>query len=176
MGYQITWFVLWGVLWAVYFMLDGFVLGSGILHPVLGKSDTDRRILINTIGPVWDGNEVWLITAGGATFAAFPTTYALMFSNLYSALILLLFALIAYASAWLRAGAGSRPLPAWRCPTTAGRSGTRGPPGRAPRRPTGRWSAPSRATRSCASGSSLASCTRSGRTSPTSATRWRAIR
>ena len=92
--YQVTWFVLWGVLWAVYFMLDGFVLGAGFLSGVLAKDDTDKRVIINTFGPVWDGNEVWLLTAGGATFAAFPTTYALMFSNLYSALILLLFALI----------------------------------------------------------------------------------
>ncbi len=92
--FQIIWFVLWGVLWAVYFMLDGFVLGTGFLSGVLAKNDTEKRVLINTLGPVWDGNEVWLITAGGATFAAFPTTYALMFSNLYSALLLLLFALI----------------------------------------------------------------------------------
>lgn len=94
MELQITWFVLWSVLWAVYFMLDGFVLGAGMLHPVLGRSDTDKRVIINTLGPVWDGNEVWLITAGGATFAAFPTTYSLMFSYLYTALLLLLFALI----------------------------------------------------------------------------------
>src|SRR5512136_1775809 len=94
MEFQIIWFVLWGVLWAVYFMLDGFVLGAGSLHYMLGKSEEDRRVLINIIGPVWDGNEVWLITAGGATFAAFPTTYALMFSYLYTALLLLLFALI----------------------------------------------------------------------------------
>jgi cytochrome bd ubiquinol oxidase subunit II len=92
--FQIIWFVLWGVLWGVYFMLDGFVLGTGFLAGFLAKNDTEKRVLINTVGPVWDGNEVWLITAGGATFAAFPTTYALMFSNLYSALILLLFALI----------------------------------------------------------------------------------
>ena len=92
--FQIIWFVLWGVLWAVYFMLDGFVLGTGFLAGILAKNDTEKRVLINTVGPVWDGNEVWLITAGGATFAAFPTTYALMFSNLYSALVLLLFALI----------------------------------------------------------------------------------
>src|SRR5665647_1739967 len=92
--FQITWFVLWGVLWAVYFMLDGFVLGTGFLAGFLAKNDTEKRVLINAVGPVWDGNEVWLVTAGGATFAAFPTTYALMFSNLYSALILLLFALI----------------------------------------------------------------------------------
>jgi cytochrome bd ubiquinol oxidase subunit II len=92
--YQITWFVLWSVLWAVYFMLDGFVLGTGFLSAFIARNDTEKRILINAVGPVWDGNEVWLLTAGGATFAAFPTTYALMFSNLYSALILLLFSLI----------------------------------------------------------------------------------
>jgi len=94
MAFQIIWFILWGVLWAVYFMLDGFVLGAGMLHRYLGRNDTERRVIINTFGPVWDGNEVWLITAGGATFAAFPTTYALMFSYLYTALLLLLFALI----------------------------------------------------------------------------------
>ncbi|RII26003.1 MAG: cytochrome d ubiquinol oxidase subunit II [Geobacter sp.] len=94
MELQITWFVLWGVLWSVYFMLDGFVLGTGFMSGFLARTDTEKRVLINTLGPVWDGNEVWLVTAGGATFAAFPTTYALMFSNLYSALLLLLFALI----------------------------------------------------------------------------------
>jgi cytochrome d ubiquinol oxidase subunit II len=94
MELQIIWFVLWGVLWAVYFMLDGFVLGAGMLHRFLGSNDGERRVIINTFGPVWDGNEVWLITAGGATFAAFPTTYAYMFSYLYTALLLLLFSLI----------------------------------------------------------------------------------
>jgi cytochrome bd ubiquinol oxidase subunit II len=94
MEFQVIWFILWAVLWAVYFMLDGFVLGMGMLHSFLGKSDPEKRVLINTVGPVWDGNEVWLITAGGATFAAFPRTYALMFSYLYTALLLLLFALI----------------------------------------------------------------------------------
>lgn len=92
--FQIIWFVLWSVLWAVYFMLDGFVLGTGMLHLCLGKSESGRRMLMASVGPVWDGNEVWLLTAGGATFAAFPTTYALMFSYLYAALLLLLFALI----------------------------------------------------------------------------------
>jgi cytochrome bd ubiquinol oxidase subunit II len=91
---QITWFALWGVLWAVYFMLDGFVFGTGMLYPFLGRDENDRRRLIEAVGPVWNGNEVWLITAGGATFAAFPTTYALMFSYLYTALLLLLFSLI----------------------------------------------------------------------------------
>src|SRR5512141_832299 len=94
MEFQIIWFVLWGVLWGVHFMLDGFVLGTGMLHYFLGKNDGEKRVLINAIGPVWDGNEVWLLTAGGATFAAFPTTYALMFSYLYTALLLLLFCLI----------------------------------------------------------------------------------
>src|SRR5512135_454776 len=94
MAFQVIWFVLWAVLWAVYFMLDGFVLGAGVLHNILGRNEGEKRVLINAIGPVWDGNEVWLITAGGATFAAFPTTYALMFSYLYTALLLLLFSLI----------------------------------------------------------------------------------
>lgn len=91
---QIIWFALWGLLWAVYFMLDGFDFGAGMLMPFLSKSDTDRRVIINTLGPVWDGNEVWLITAGGATFAAFPTTYAYMFSWLYLPLLAILFSLI----------------------------------------------------------------------------------
>jgi cytochrome d ubiquinol oxidase subunit II len=94
MELQITWFVLWAVLWAVYFMLDGFVLGLGFLSRFIAKNDMEKRVLINSVGPVWDGNEVWLLTAGGATFAAFPTTYALMFSYLYTALLLLLFSLI----------------------------------------------------------------------------------
>jgi cytochrome d ubiquinol oxidase subunit II len=88
------WFALWGVLWAVYFMLDGFDLGIGSLLPILGKTETDRRVMINALGPYWDGNEVWLITAGGVTFAAFPTTYAVLFSSLYTPLMMLLFALI----------------------------------------------------------------------------------
>ena len=91
---NIIWFILWGVLWAVYFMLDGFDLGAGTLMPFLAKNDKEKRVIYNAMGPLWDGNEVWLITAGGATFAAFPTTYAVMFNGLYSALLLLLFALI----------------------------------------------------------------------------------
>ncbi len=94
MELQITWFILWAVLWAAYFILDGFVLGTGFLSSMLAKNDTEKRLLLNAVGPVWDGNEVWLLTAGGATFAAFPTTYALMFSYLYTALLLLLFSLI----------------------------------------------------------------------------------
>lgn len=91
---ETTWFVLWGTLWAVYFVLDGFDLGLGTLMPFLARSETDRRVIVNAMGPFWDGNEVWLLTAGGATFAAFPGTYAVMFSALYTPLMLLLFALI----------------------------------------------------------------------------------
>jgi cytochrome d ubiquinol oxidase subunit II len=91
---QSIWFFLWGLLWAVFFMTDGFDLGVGALLPFLGKDDTDRRLMINSIGPLWDGNEVWLITAGGVTFAAFPQVYAVMFSSLYTPLLLILFALI----------------------------------------------------------------------------------
>ena len=94
MEFQIIWFILWGTLWAVYFMVDGFDFGVGILHSFIGKTEGEKKTIIRTIGPVWDGNEVWLVTAGGATFAAFPATYALMFSYLYSALLLILFALI----------------------------------------------------------------------------------
>ncbi|MFF0546177.1 cytochrome d ubiquinol oxidase subunit II [Nocardia thailandica] len=89
------WFVLIGVLFTGYFVLEGFDFGVGMLMPVLGKgSDTRRRVVLNTIGPVWDANEVWLITAGGAMFAAFPEWYASMFSGFYLALLLLLVALI----------------------------------------------------------------------------------
>ena len=88
------WFFLWGLLWAIYFMTDGFDLGIGTLMPFLGKTEEDKRVMVNSIGPLWDGNEVWLLTAGGVTFAAFPQVYAVMFSSLYSALMLILFALI----------------------------------------------------------------------------------
>jgi cytochrome d ubiquinol oxidase subunit II len=94
MTFAIIWFILWGVLWAAYFVLDGFDLGAGMLYLFLGKTESDRRLVRRSIGPVWDGNEVWLLTAGGATFAAFPAVYATMFSTMYSALLLVLFALI----------------------------------------------------------------------------------
>uniref|UniRef100_A0A7C5AMR6 Cytochrome d ubiquinol oxidase subunit II n=1 Tax=Desulfobacca acetoxidans TaxID=60893 RepID=A0A7C5AMR6_9BACT len=90
----IIWFFLWGVLWAVYFMLDGADLGLGTVMPALARTDSERRTIYRAMGPFWDGNEVWLITAGGVTFAAFPTTYAVLFSSLYTPLMLLLFALI----------------------------------------------------------------------------------
>lgn len=91
---QSIWFFLWGLLWAIYFITDGFDLGAGSLLPFLAKSEEEKRILVNSLGPLWDGNEVWLLTAGGVTFAAFPIVYAVMFSSLYSALMLILFALI----------------------------------------------------------------------------------
>jgi len=94
MDLQAIWYFLWVLLWAVYFATDGFDLGIGVLLPFLGKNDEEKRIMYNAIGPLWDGNEVWLITAGGVTFAAFPLMYAVMFSSLYSALMLILFALI----------------------------------------------------------------------------------
>lgn len=91
---ETIWFILWSLLWAVYFILDGFDLGIGALLPFAANSDGERRILYNATGPFWDGNEVWLISAGGVTFAAFPKTYAVMFSALYVPLLLLLFMLI----------------------------------------------------------------------------------
>jgi cytochrome d ubiquinol oxidase subunit II len=88
------WFITIAVLWIGYFFLEGFDFGVGmLLHPI-GRSDGDRRVMINTIGPVWDGNEVWLLVAGGATFAAFPNWYATLFSGFYLALFLILLALI----------------------------------------------------------------------------------
>ena len=93
-GLQQLWFFLIAVLWLGYFFLEGFDFGVGILLPFVSRDDTDRRIVVNTIGPVWDGNEVWLIVAGGATFAAFPTWYATLFSGFYLALFVLLAALI----------------------------------------------------------------------------------
>ncbi len=94
MDLNTLWFVLIAVLYIGYFILDGFDLGVGILLPFLAKDDRRRRVLINTIGPHWDGNEVWLLTAGGATFAAFPGWYATLFSGFYLPLFFILVALI----------------------------------------------------------------------------------
>ncbi len=89
-----VWFILIAVLWIGYFVLEGFDFGVGILLPVLARNERERRVLINTIGPLWDGNEVWLLVAGGATFAAFPEWYATLFSGFYLALFLILISLI----------------------------------------------------------------------------------
>ncbi|MDH6517918.1 cytochrome d ubiquinol oxidase subunit II [Streptomyces sp. SAI-208] len=89
-----VWFVLIAVLWIGYFFLEGFDFGVGVLTKLLARDRTEKRVLINTIGPVWDGNEVWLLTAGGATFAAFPDWYATLFSGFYLPLLVILVCLI----------------------------------------------------------------------------------
>src|SRR6266540_5599919 len=106
------WFLLIAVLWTGYFVLEGFDFGVGMLLRVLGRDDTDRRVLINTIGPVWDGNEVWLLVAGGATFAAFPEWYATLFSGFYLPLLIILVALILRGVAFEYRGKVDSPL--WR--------------------------------------------------------------
>src|SRR5690606_25266616 len=89
-----VWFILIAVLWMGYFLLEGFDFGVGIITRALARDEAERRVLINTIGPVWDGNEVWLLVAGGATFAAFPEWYATLFSGFYLPLFVILVALI----------------------------------------------------------------------------------
>ncbi len=88
------WFVIIAIFWVGYFILEGFDFGVGMLHSFVGHDDVERRIAVNSIGPIWDGNEVWLIVAGAAIFAAFPSWYATMFSTFYLALVVVLFALI----------------------------------------------------------------------------------
>jgi cytochrome d ubiquinol oxidase subunit II len=105
------WFLLLGALLAGYVILDGFDLGVGILHP-MARDDHERRVFINAIGPIWDGNEVWLVTFGGALFAAFPEAYATIFSAFYNAFMLLLMALIFRAAAI--EFRGKLASPAWR--------------------------------------------------------------
>lgn len=107
-----VWFILIAVLFTGYFVLEGFDFGVGMLLPVLGRNDRERRVLINTIGPVWDGNEVWLLTAGGAMFAAFPEWYATLFSGFYLPLLLILLALIVRGVAFEYRG--KRDEPSWR--------------------------------------------------------------
>ncbi|MEM0950754.1 MAG: cytochrome d ubiquinol oxidase subunit II [Cyanobacteria bacterium P01_H01_bin.74] len=108
---NLIWFIIVGVLLTGYAVLDGFDLGVGILH-LLTKGDTERRLMLNSIGPVWDGNEVWLVTGGGALFAAFPDVYATVFSGFYIPLMLLLVMLIFRAvSIEFRS---KEPMPWWR--------------------------------------------------------------
>lgn len=95
--FQVLWYFLIFVLIAGYFVLDGFDLGAGVLYPVLAKTEGERAVVRKSIGPVWDGNEVWLLTAGGALFAAFPMAYATTFSGFYLAIMLVLFGLIVRA-------------------------------------------------------------------------------
>lgn len=112
MSLNILWFLLITILFTGFFFLEGFDYGVGMLLPFLGKNDTDRRLLISTIGPFWDGNEVWLLTAGGALFAAFPNWYATLFSGFYLALLLMLVALIVRAVAFEFRNRDERPR--WR--------------------------------------------------------------
>jgi len=106
------WFILIAVLWIGYFVLEGFDFGVGILTKVLPRDERERRVLLNTIGPVWDGNEVWVLTAGGATFAAFPEWYATLFSGFYLPLLAILVALIVRGVAFEYRG--KRPDARWR--------------------------------------------------------------
>jgi cytochrome d ubiquinol oxidase subunit II len=94
MSFQTTWFLLIAVLWVGYFILEGFDFGVGALLPFVSRNEADRRAVLTTLGPVWDGNEVWLLVAGGATFAAFPEWYATLFSGFYLPLFLILVSLI----------------------------------------------------------------------------------
>lgn len=112
MDLNILWFILITVLFVGFFFLEGFDFGVGILLPFLGKNDQERRILINTIGPHWDGNEVWLLTAGGAMFAAFPNWYSTLFSGFFLALFLVLVSLIIRGVAF--EFRSSDPNPIWR--------------------------------------------------------------
>ena len=106
------WFIIIAVFWIGFFVLEGFDFGVGMLHMLVGRTETERRVAINTIGPWWDGNEVWLIVAGAAMFAAFPGWYATMFSALYLALLLVLAALLARGVSFEYRG--KRDDPRWR--------------------------------------------------------------
>src|SRR5512142_2479509 len=106
------WFIVIAILWTGFFVLEGFDFGVGMLHDFVGTDEAERRAAINTIGPLWDGNEVWLIVAGAGMFAAFPGWYATMFSALYLALVLLLASLIIRGVAIVLRG--KREDPRWR--------------------------------------------------------------
>ena len=112
MDLNILWFILLTVLFSGFFFLEGFDYGVGMLLPFVAKTDNERRAIINTIGPVWDGNEVWMITAGGAMFAAFPHMYATLFSGFYVALVFMLIGLIVRGVAF--EFRSKRDDPAWR--------------------------------------------------------------
>jgi cytochrome d ubiquinol oxidase subunit II len=122
---QIFWFGLIGVLWAGYFLLEGFDFGVGILLPFLPRDERERSTMLETIGPVWDGNEVWLVVAAGATFAAFPAWYATMFSGFYLALLLVLVLLIVRVVSfeWREKSDDLRWRTTWRWANTAGSIG-----------------------------------------------------
>ena len=112
MTLNVIWYVLFIGIIAAYVVLDGFDLGVGILHPLVPRDDRERRISLNSIGPVWDGNEVWLVVGGGVLFAAFPEVYATLFSGFYPAFMLVLaFLILRAVSIEFR---GKRPSTGWR--------------------------------------------------------------
>lgn len=125
MTLPIVWFCLIAVLWAGYFLLEGFDFGVGILLPFLGRDERDRQTMLDSVGPVWDGNEVWLVVAGGATFAAFPAWYATVFSGFYLALVLVLVLLIVRVVSfeWRGRDASPRWRAIWQWANTAGSVG-----------------------------------------------------
>jgi cytochrome bd ubiquinol oxidase subunit II len=125
MTFQIFWFCLIAVLWGGYFILEGFDFGVGMLLPFLPRNEGERRAMFQTIGPVWDGNEVWLVVAGGATFAAFPAWYGTMFSGFYLALLLILFFLIVRVVSfeWREKGEGTRWRRVWMWANAGGSTG-----------------------------------------------------
>jgi cytochrome bd ubiquinol oxidase subunit II len=125
MGLEIFWFCLIAVLWSGYFLLEGFDFGVGMLLPFVPRDERERTTMLHTIGPVWDGNEVWLVVAGGATFAAFPTWYATMFSGFYLALLLVLVFLIirVVSFEWRSKHEGSRWRSLWMWANTIGSTG-----------------------------------------------------
>jgi cytochrome bd ubiquinol oxidase subunit II len=116
------WFVIVAIFWVGFFVLEGFDFGVGMLHTIIGRTETERRVALNTIGPFWDGNEVWLVMAGAGTFAAFPGWYATMFSALYLALLVVLAALMARGVAFEYRTKSQNPRwrSTWRWCTTLG--------------------------------------------------------
>ena len=125
MDLQILWFCLIVVLWSGYFLLEGFDFGVGMLLPFVPRTESERGAMFQSIGPVWDGNEVWLVVAAGATFAAFPAWYATMFSGFYLALLILLFLLIVRVVSfeWREKGESSRWRAAWLWANAIGSAG-----------------------------------------------------
>src|SRR3954471_21426325 len=125
MGLETFWFCLIAVLWAGYFLLEGFDFGVGMLLPVLPRDERERSMMFDSIGPVWDGNEVWLVVAAGATFAAFPAWYATMFSGFYLVLLVILVLLIlrVVSFEWRERGEHPRWRALWSWANTVGSVG-----------------------------------------------------
>ena len=164
------WFVLIAVLWSGYFLLEGFDFGVGMLLPVLPRDERERSTMFESIGPVWDGNEVWLVVAGGATFAAFPAWYATMFSGFYLALLLILVLLIVRVVSfeWREQRDSPRWRATWLWANTVGSVGAAVPLGRGARQPRARRPARLRRATSPATSSTSSAPTRSSRASRSS--------